>query len=247
MKTIILAAGQGTRLRPLTDTRPKCMVELLGKPLVKHQLDMLNSKGIDDIYVATGYLENKIDYPQIKGKYFNPRYDKTNMVVSLFSALEVMEGDDLLITYGDIVYSDTVIEQVLNNDSEIGVVVDKDWRNYWEARMENPLDDAETFKVNVNGDIIELGKKAKSIDEIQGQYIGMIKVRKDFVHKFISFYQGLDKKGMYDGNDFDNMYMTSFLQKITDELIPLKPIYINNGWMEIDEPSDLIYTQFLKD
>tara|TARA_B110000093_G_C12958707_1_gene406100 strand:+ start:1136 stop:1879 length:744 start_codon:yes stop_codon:yes gene_type:complete len=247
MKTIILAAGQGTRLRPLTDTRPKCMVELLGKPLVKHQLDMLNSKGIYDIYVATGYLENKIDYPQIKGKYFNPRYDKTNMVVSLFSALEVMEGDDLLITYGDIVYSDTVIEQVFNNDSEIGVVVDKDWRNYWEARMENPLDDAETLKVNVNGDIIELGKKAKSIDEIQGQFIGMIKVRKDFVHKFISFYQGLDKKGMYDGNDFDNMYMTSFLQKITDELIPLKPIYINNGWMEIDEPSDLIYTQFLKD
>lgn len=245
MKTIILAAGQGTRLRPLTNTRPKCMVELLGKPLVKHQIDILNSKGIVDIYVATGYLEDKIDYPQIKDKYFNQRYDKTNMVVSLFSALEIMEGDDLLITYGDIVYSDNVIEQVLNNDSEIGVVVDKNWRSYWEARMENPLDDAETLKVNENGDIIELGKKTKDIEEIQGQYIGMIKIRKDFVSKFISFYQELDRKEIYDGKDFDNMYMTSFLQRITEGLIPLKPIYINNGWMEIDEPSDLEFTKFL--
>ncbi len=246
MKVIILAAGQGTRLRPLTNDRPKCMVELLGKPLIKHQLDVLNNKDVNDIYVATGYLEDKIAYSQIKGKYFNPRYDKTNMVVSLFSALEVMEGDDLLITYGDIVYSNNVIEQVLNNDSEIGVVVDKGWRAYWEARMENPLDDAETLKVNDNGDIIELGKRAINIDEIQGQYIGMIKIRKDYVYKFISFYKELDRSGVYDGKDFDNMYMTSFLQKITEELIPLKPIYINNGWMEIDEPSDLGFTQFLK-
>jgi len=42
------------------------------------------------------------------------------------------------------------------------------------------------------------------------------------------------------------MYMTSLLQKITDELIPIKPIYIHNGWIEIDEPTDLNFTQFLK-
>jgi choline kinase len=245
MKVIILAAGQGTRLRPLTNDRPKCMVELLGKPLIKHQLDVLNRKGIDNIYVATGYLEEKIMYPQIKAKYFNPRYDKTNMVVSLFSALEIMDGDDLLITYGDIVYSEDVIEEVLNDNSKIGVVVDKGWRAYWEARMDNPLDDAETLKVNDEGQIIEIGKKAKSTDEIQGQYIGMIKINKDYVSKFISFYNDLDKNGVYDGQDFDNMYMTSFLQKITEELIPLKPIYINNGWVEIDEPTDLEFTQFL--
>ncbi len=246
MKVIILAAGQGTRLRPLTNDRPKCMVELLGKPLIKHQLDVLNSKNITDIYVATGYLEEKISFSQIKGKYYNPRFDQTNMVVSLFSAVEMMEGDDLLITYGDIVYSDEVIDKVLTDESEISVVVDKGWEVYWKARMENPMDDAETLKINEVGDIIELGKKAHAIKEIQGQYIGMIKVRKDFVSRFINFYSELDKSENYDGKDFDNMYMTSFLQKITEELIPLKPIYINNGWMEIDEPSDLNFTQFLK-
>ncbi len=101
------------------------MVDLLGKPLIKHQLDVLNSKGIEDIYVATGYLEEKIKHSQIKGKFYNPQYNKTNMVVSLFSAIEIMNGDDLLITYGDIVYDNCVIDKILNNNSEIGVVVDK--------------------------------------------------------------------------------------------------------------------------
>lgn len=246
MKAIILAAGQGTRLRPLTDDKPKCMVELLGKPLIEHQLDALNSKGIKDIYVATGYLEERIKFSQINKKFHNPRYSETNMVVSLFSALEIMEGDDLLITYGDIVYNASVIDSVLNNNSEIGVVVDKSWRRYWEARMENPLDDAETLRVNERGEIIELGKKATDLDEIQGQYIGMIKIKKDYISKFIKFYKNLDQRGEYDGQNFANMYMTSLLQKVTDELIPIKPIYIDNGWIEIDEVTDLNFTEFLK-
>ena len=244
MRVIILAAGQGTRLRPLTNHKPKCMVELLGQPLIKHQLDVLTKNDIHDIYVATGYLEDKIDFPEVKGKFFNPDYMKTNMVVSLFKALPVMEGDDLLITYGDIVYNEEVIQKVLQDDSKIGVVVDKQWKNYWQSRMEDPLSDAETLKIDYSGNIIELGEKASSYDEIEGQYIGMIKIREDFVSKFISFYNSLDREKTYRGNNFYNMYMTSFLQQITDDLIPLRPIYINNGWMEIDEPNDLTHTRF---
>jgi L-glutamine-phosphate cytidylyltransferase len=244
MKVIILAAGQGTRLRPLTDHRPKCMVELLGIPLIKHQLNILTKYNIEDIYVVTGYLEDKIEFSEIKGKFFNHNYSTTNMVVSLFEALPIMEGDDLLITYGDIVYNEEVLQKVLGDDSKIGVVVDKKWKKYWQARMDNPLSDAETLKLNDSGDIIELGKKATSFDEIKGQYIGMIKIKKDFVSKFISFYNSLDRDIIYDGNDFRNMYMTSFLQKITEDLTPLKPIFINNGWMEVDEPSDLNHFEF---
>ena len=53
MKVIILAAGQGTRLRPLTDNKPKCMVELLGKPLIQHQIESFRRNGIKDIHIAT--------------------------------------------------------------------------------------------------------------------------------------------------------------------------------------------------
>ena len=59
MKVIILAAGQGTRLRPLTDNKPKCMVELLGKPLIQHQIETLRRNGIGDIHIATGLFTRK--------------------------------------------------------------------------------------------------------------------------------------------------------------------------------------------
>ena len=62
MKVIILAAGQGKRLRPLTDNLPKCMVELNGKPILKHQIECLNRNSIHDINVCVGYAKGKINY-----------------------------------------------------------------------------------------------------------------------------------------------------------------------------------------
>ena len=111
--------------------------------------------------------------------------------------------------------------------------------------MDDPLRDAETLKIDENGYIKELGKKPKSYDEIEGQYIGLVKIRKDIAPKIKEYYEQLDKSTMYDGKDYENMYMTSFLQMIADNLYPLFPVYIQNGWIEIDEPSDLEYSKFL--
>ncbi|MCT7471124.1 phosphocholine cytidylyltransferase family protein [Aliarcobacter cryaerophilus] len=245
MRVIILAAGQGTRLRPLTNDRPKCMVELNGKPLIKHQLDLFEKFDIKDINVITGYLREKIDFQCVK-KYFNPKFDSTNMVSTLFCVSELFDGsDDILISYGDIVYNDKVLQSIANANNEINVVVDKNWKEYWSARMDDPLRDAETLKIDEKGYIKELGKKPKSYDEIEGQYIGLVKIRKDIAPKIKEYYEQLDKSAMYDGKDYENMYMTSFLQMIADNLYPLSPVYIQNGWVEIDEPSDLEYSKFL--
>lgn len=150
------------------------------------------------------------------------------------------------ISYGDIIYDKEVLESILNANNKINVVVDKEWRRYWEARMENPLIDAETLKISENGFIKELGKKPKSYDDIEAQYIGLIKIRKDFAKDFKSYYENLDKSKVYDGKDYENMYMTSLLQMITDNLEPLNPVFIHNGWIEIDEPSDLNFSKFLR-
>ena len=220
------------------------MVKLNNKPLIKYQLDLFEKHNIKDINVITGYLEEKIDYPQIK-KYFNPKFESTNMVSTLFCASELFDGnEDIIISYGDIIYNETVLNSITNAKDEINVVVDKNWKEYWSARMENPLKDAETLKIDENGKIKELGKKPNSYDEIEGQYIGLVKIRKDIVLKIKEYYEKLDKNTMYDGKDFENMYMTSFLQMIADNLHPLSPVYINNGWIEIDEPSDLEFTSF---
>jgi len=245
MKVIILAAGQGTRLRPLTDNKPKCMVKLLGKPLIQHQIETLRRNGIGDIHIATGYLQEKIDFEGIT-KHFNPKYASTNMVSTLFCAEDAMQGDDLLIAYGDIVFNDYVLKKIIQNDSDISVVVDKDWKKYWSARMENPLEDAETLKIDENGNIKELGKKPSSYDEIEGQYIGLIKIKESMLNRFKEFYKNLDKESTYEGKNYENMFMTSFLQMIADNLSPLTPVYINNGWMEVDAPTDLEFYSFLK-
>jgi len=245
MRVIILAAGQGTRLRPLTNDRPKCMVALKEKPLIKYQLDLFEQFDIKDINVITGYLKEKIDFKGVS-KYFNPKFDSTNMVSTLFCASELFDGnDDILVTYGDIVYNEKVFQSIANANNGINVVVDKNWKEYWSARMEDPLRDAETLKIDEKGFIKELGKKPKSYDEIEGQYIGLVKIRKDIVPKIKEYYKQLDRDILYDGKDFDNMYMTSFLQMIADNLYPLSPVFVNNGWIEIDEPSDLQFSEFV--
>jgi L-glutamine-phosphate cytidylyltransferase len=245
MKVIILAAGQGTRLRPLTNDKPKCMVELNGKPLIKHQLDLFSQFGIKDINIVTGYLEDKIDFQSVK-KFYNPKFDSTNMVSTLFCASELFDGvDDILISYGDIVYKDSVLNAIEQSNAQINVVVDKNWREYWEARMEDPLSDVETLKIDNNGYIKELGKKPNSYNDIEGQYIGLIKIRKDVVKQVKDYYQNLDKNILYDGKNYNNMYMTSFLQMISDNIIPLTPVFITSGWIEVDEPSDLNFGYLL--
>lgn len=102
MNALILAAGMGTRMRPLTDDRPKCLVSVLGVPIVERQIRLLKEAGIDDIVLLSGYRADRLDY--LKGKFGveiipNPRYETVNNISSMFVALDrfgdsfVLEGD----------------------------------------------------------------------------------------------------------------------------------------------------------
>jgi choline kinase len=237
MKAIILAAGQGARLRPLTDDRPKCMVEYQGKPLIEHVVHALRQSGVDDIIAIRGYKPEALRCAGVRF-YDNPRYASTNMVSTLFCAEPELD-DDTIISYSDIVYSPSVIRRLMSADAELAVVIDRDWRRLWQERMDDPLDDAETLRLDAQGHIIELGKKARSYEDIEGQYIGLLKVAASAWPKLRAFYHRLDRQLVYDGKDFDNMYMTSFVQAVIDRLMPVLAVPIQGGWLEIDVPSDL--------
>ena len=239
MKAIILAAGQGTRLRPLTDHKPKCLVELAGKPLLEYQLDTLHACGITDIHIVGGYCADQLRKYDVT-LHLNPRYAETNMVNTLFAAETIMTGDsDLVIAYGDIVYETRVLKALLDCDAPIALAVDREWHRYWSARMEDPLADAETLKL-INGNrITQLGKKPRDYNDIEGQYTGLIKVRRDHVRKFSDLWHAIDRNRVYDGKSFDNMYMTSFLQYLIDSGWDLRAAFIKNGWAEVDCEEDL--------
>ena len=138
-----MAAGEGTRLRPYTLDRPKCMVEIDGVSLIDRQLEVLKSEGIDDIVIIGGYKSEMLKRFDIKLKV-NARYFETNMVWTLFSAEEELEGD-VIVSYGDIVYSKNILNALIKSKADIAVTIDKKWEGYWRERNENPLDDKYNF------------------------------------------------------------------------------------------------------
>jgi choline kinase len=140
------------------------------------------------------------------------------------------------------------LKQVIDDESPISVMVDKGWREYWQLRFTDPLSDAESLILNVDNTIAQLGKKTETYLDIQGQYTGLIKVRSDKIEELISFYEQLDRNKKYDGQDFNNMYMTSFLQLLIDANWQAQAVCVNNGWLEVDSVSDLeLYENLAKD
>lgn len=240
MRTIILAAGEGTRLRPYTQDRPKCMVELGGRPLLHWQLACLRQCGLaDGIVVVGGYQVDRLEAP---GALVipNPDYASTNMVETLMSArAHIVPGEDLLIAYGDIVYEPRVLRALLAMDGPAALTADREWRRLWAIRMDDPLSDAETFRLRADGTIAELGRKPRGYDEVQGQYMGLIRIRGDRVGALLGHYDALDRDATYEGRGFRNMFMTSFLQSLIDAGWPVHACLVDNGWVEIDTADEL--------
>lgn len=247
-KALILAAGEGKRLRPLTNNTPKCLVPLVGKTLLERQVNVLKSQGVKDIHIATGYCAGQIEALGFDTSY-NENFNQTNMVESLFSAIDFINSctEDLIIGYGDIVYNQANLKALLDSRAEISLMIDKNWHELWSIRMDNPLADAETLVLDEHGNILELGQKPDSYEMIQGQYTGLIKIRKDKIQDFVQCYLQLDRQAHYDGNDFFNMYMTSFLQILIRQNWQVKAVEVQSGWLEVDSIDDLnVYESLYK-
>lgn len=115
MKAVILAAGLGSRLRPVTDDVPKCMVAVNGIRIVDKQVDNLAKAGIKEIYVVSGYRHEVLEehlkrrFPFVR-TVANPRYDRTNNMYSLYLASEFVRGREFLLMNGDVYHDASIIE-----------------------------------------------------------------------------------------------------------------------------------------
>ena len=236
-KVILLVAGEGKRLRPYTLDRPKCMVEIDGISLIDRQLAVLKAEGLDNIVMIGGYKADMLKREGVKLK-INPRYYETNMVWTLFSAEEELEGD-VIVSYGDIVYSREILQELLQSKADIAVTIDKEWENYWRERNENPLDDAETLKLREDGTISEIGQKPKSLDEIEGQYMGLMKFSAEGVKQIKEIFHPAQKDNNLLGKPIENAYMTDLLQAIINAGKQVTSVPIYGGWIEIDTVDDL--------
>ena len=175
--------------------------------------------------------------------YKNRKFDETNMVETLFCAKEELVGD-IIISYADIIYEKNTLQKLIESEQKIGVVIDKKWEMYWNKRFENPLDDVESLKIDTKGNIIEIGQKTNNLNEIQGQYIGLMKFNSEGTKKLLDFYQRCREKSEKGGNplnpkiEFKKSYFTDLLQGLVTDGNELKPIFVNGGWLEFDTIDD---------
>jgi len=242
MKAIILAAGKGERLRPLTDNIPKCMVELFGKTLLDRQIELFEKFGISEIIVVTGYKSEKIRNNKVILMQ-NKLYDSTNMVETLFCAEEKL-NDSVIVSYGDIIFEKNVIEKLIDSQEDFSVIIDKNWKKYWSMRFENPLDDAESLILDDDNYIRNIGQKVLNSDQIQGQYIGLMKFQGKGLDNLKEFYHKMKKDAktgtnpLNPGAPFEKSFMTDFIQGLVNEGFKIKAIPIRGSWLELDSLSD---------
>ena len=185
----------------------------------------------------TGFKKNELKYLNLK-MINNLEYAKTNMLWSLYKALDYM-NEDFIVSYSDILVNIKIVEKLKSFNNGIGLIIDKDWLNYWEIRFKDPLEDAESLKVSNEGIITNIGQKVEYISEIEGQYIGFFKVageaRLVFKKNLIDYCENNHTK-----NIAKKAYLTDFLQYLINKRLKIKEIPVNGGWIEIDNPRDIV-------
>lgn len=237
MKAIILAAGIGMRMRPLTDDRPKAMLHISGQTIIGRMLDLLQAEGVSDICIVTGYLHEQIErfvsekYSGLAVTYvFNAAYRKTNNIYSLHLAFEnFLIDDDVLIIESDLIFTKEVLLAALNSPYPNVALVDK-------------------FKIGMDGTVVAVdGNLIVNIipPHLQGpdfdfsdkyKTLNIYKFEKEFVlnqfRKLLSF------------------YATAFNDNCYYELILGLLVYMRQEqifacdvsgatWCEVDDPNDL--------
>ena len=241
MRGVILAAGRGSRLGALSDDRPKCMVELASKPLIQRQIAALRRGGVSSIGIVRGYLGNRIDIQDVTF-FENPRWAETNMVMSLVAASSWLQLDSVLISYADIFYGHAVVRDLAASSGDLVVAYDRGWRSLWSRRFADPLSDAETFRTDARGNLFEIGKRTTRIEEIEGQYMGLLRFTPKAWRAVEALLAAKDAKAR------DKMDMTSLLGALLESGFPIGTLGISGSWGEIDSSDDLeLYEKMIRE
>jgi L-glutamine-phosphate cytidylyltransferase len=233
MKAIILAAGRGSRMKNLTDERPKCLVELRGKALLDWQLEALCATGITQIAIVTGYKRELLADRGLT-EFYNARWAETNMVSSLACAQDWLQEDPCIVSYSDIFYSPMAVHALMTSEATLAVTYDPNWLGLWTRRFGDPLLDAETFRLNPDQTLTEIGNKPRSVSEVQGQYMGLLRLTPNGWKEILRIRAGLTSE------ECDKMHMTGTLQKVVDAgLTPVTGVPYTGEWGEVDSEQDL--------
>ena len=236
MQAIILAAGMGRRLGPLTRENTKCMIEVNGVRLIDRLLTQLSALNLTRVVMVTGYEGGKLrsyvgeSYRGMPIEYIdNPIYDRTNNIYSLSLAREQLQEDDTLLIESDLIFEDSLFRLILDSPHPNAALVDK-YKSWMDGTMVRL--DAENNIVNF------IPKKAFKYSDTDSYYktVNIYKFSRDFsVNHYVPFLEAYTRAL---GN---NEYYEQVLRVITlIDACDFKALPLDGQkWYEIDDVQDL--------
>jgi choline kinase len=234
MKAVILAAGQGTRIRSVHGEHPKCLIEVDNATILDHQLKALSMAGIDDVALVVGYQKEQIinhvmsrKLSHIQRIHFieNPAFAITNNIYSLWLALEWVRGDGFIVLNADVIFNPEILDVAVRPHGPISMIVDPLWRD-------------ETMKVVIFDDHVIRMSKNISREEFSGTYIGITVFSKAIQERFFHKMEDVIADGRV--NEFFNVAV----QELANEGVPVGYTCTDGlPWAEIDDPVDLRFAQ----
>jgi choline kinase len=209
MKAVILAAGVASRLRPLTNNTPKCLLKVGSKSILERTIDNLVKNNITEIVVVTGYLKEMIEefliqnYPKQKFTFiFNEKFDSTNNIYSLWLTKSEIFGHEMLLMDSDIIFDSRIIGQLISSKYENNLALQSD-KNLGEEEIKCLL--------NEDGSIKEIGKLINPKEAV-GESIGIEKFSKELVYNLFAI---IDRK-ILDENAVNIFYEAAFQDAMND-------------------------------
>jgi len=245
---VVIAAGFGSRLLPLTSEVPKCMLPVRDKPLLHWALQTFRDVGAARSVVIGGYKAERLGIPPGATLVMNHDFARNNVLHSFAQGRAFADGaGGALVSYSDIIFRRSVVESLLQSEGEeISLVVDRGWAPRYEGRLAHPLDEAEGARFDEHGRLLQIGKgllRPDSSPDEWGEFIGMMKISRRGLGQFWTAFDDVDARTGEDepfqaAQAWRKAYLTDMLQELVDRGVKVHCTLIEGGWCEIDTEED---------
>ena len=237
---IIIGAGRGRRLMPLTGDAPKCYAPIAGRRILDWCLDALSAAGLEDIVFIGGYRMDRVqaDYPALRYRE-NAGWEDNNILESLLCA-EVDMAGGFVSSYADILYTPAAVQALVASQADIALLVDTDWRRRYRPRTQHPETDGE--KVRLAGDqVIEVARTIPP-EEAPAEFTGVAKFSAAGAKAFVEYYaraRAASGGGPFRRAPlFAKAYLIDLLQEMLEAGVPMAAVPTHGGYFEIDTTED---------
>jgi phosphoenolpyruvate phosphomutase len=250
VRAVIIAAGSGKSLLPLTESQPKCMLDIKGRTLLERQLEILRGAGIQDIAVVRGYHKETVAAAGVRF-YDNDAYDETGELVSLFAAEPELHGR-VLFLYADILFERAVLDKLLRAEDDVVIAVDRAWVDQRDRMLplSKPIDLVVTSQPPQPGrrslgedqpdQLVQIGQRLAP-ETATGEFIGMAAFSPRGSTLLREAYQRARDAGPRPFHEADSVQRAAFtdlLQALVAAGQPVTCVSTWKGWLEIDTFED---------